>query len=94
MSSSVFGGNDHNRDSPVRRGTGHDLWADRRIDGGIDLRETNENVRAICFSVRTRILEYALDAIHRVGEIASAFHGGKRGRDQHHQEGDDADDDE
>ena len=50
--------------------------------------------RVVCLRVCARGVEHAFDRVRGAGDVGSAFDRCERGRDQHHQEADDADDDE
>ena len=62
--------------------------------GHILLVKPDPGVSIVCFRVRAGGVEHAFDRVRGAGDVGSAFDGCERGRDQHHQKADDADDDE
>src|SRR5207245_983240 len=68
-------------------------WA-RRALGHILFEEPDPRVSVVCFRVRARGVEHALDRVCSASDIAATFDGRERGSDQHQQEADNAKDDE
>ena len=60
----------------------------------IFLVKADPRVSIVCFRVRAAGVEYAFDRVRGAGDVGAAFDRCERGRDQHHQKGDDADDGE
>ena len=56
--------------------------------------KTDPGVSIVCFRVRSRLIQHALDRVRGTGDIVAGLDARERGRDEHHQDRDDRDNDQ
>ena len=86
---SIFRGNDrHDQSADLRR-----IWIRRSWVRDVLLEKPDPGVGVVCLRVRAGGVEHAFDRVCGAGDVGPAFDRCERGRDQHHQKANDADDD-